>query len=121
MSSGSTGFDTKTYEHIKNWYDTQAWLPKNAVLLNKKAFDALDKPTQDALLKAGRDAEARGWEMSKKTNTESLDNLRKNGMNILKPAPQLTSDLKKVGDTLLAEWIKNAGAEGQALVDAFRK
>jgi TRAP-type C4-dicarboxylate transport system substrate-binding protein len=24
MSSGSTGFDTKTYEHIKYWYDTQA-------------------------------------------------------------------------------------------------
>ncbi|MEP6943700.1 MAG: TRAP transporter substrate-binding protein, partial [Betaproteobacteria bacterium] len=25
MSSGSTGFDTKTYESIKNFYDTQAW------------------------------------------------------------------------------------------------
>ena len=52
MSSGSTGFDTKTYEHLKYWYDTQAWLPKNAVLVNKKAFDALDKATQDAVLKA---------------------------------------------------------------------
>ena len=48
MSSGATGFDSKTYEHIKNWYDTQAWLPKNAVIVNKKAFDALDKPTQAA-------------------------------------------------------------------------
>jgi TRAP-type C4-dicarboxylate transport system substrate-binding protein len=27
MSSGSTGFDSKTYEHVKNWYNTQAWLP----------------------------------------------------------------------------------------------
>lgn len=60
MSSGSTGVDTKTYEHLKYWYDTQAWLPKNAVLVNKKAFDALDKPTQDALLKAAADAEVRG-------------------------------------------------------------
>jgi TRAP-type C4-dicarboxylate transport system substrate-binding protein len=41
MSSGSTGYDTKTYEHIKYWYDTQAWLPKNAVLVNKAAFEAL--------------------------------------------------------------------------------
>ena len=31
MSCGSTGFDTKLYEHVKYWYDTQAWLPKNAV------------------------------------------------------------------------------------------
>ena len=46
MSSGSTGADTKLYEHVKYWYDTQAWLPKNAVLVNKAAFDALDKPTQ---------------------------------------------------------------------------
>ena len=53
MSSGSTGYDSKTYERIKYWYDTQAWLPKNAVLVNKKAFDALDKPSQKALLKAG--------------------------------------------------------------------
>jgi len=121
MSSGSTGVDTKTYEHIKNWYDTQAWLPKNAVLMNKKAFDALDKATQDAVLKAGKEAETRGWDMSKKTNTESLDILRKNGVSIVKPSAQLTADMKKAGDTMLAEWIKNAGAEGQALVDAYRK
>ena len=43
---GSTGADTKLYEHVKYWYDTQAWLPKNAVLVNKAAFDALDAPTQ---------------------------------------------------------------------------
>ena len=28
--------------------DTQAWLPKIAVLVNKAAFDALDKPSQAA-------------------------------------------------------------------------
>ena len=50
MSSGATGYDTKTYEQLKFWIDTQAWLPKNAVLVNKSAFDALDKPTQAALL-----------------------------------------------------------------------
>ena len=46
MSSGSTGYDTKTYEHIKNFYDTQAWIPKNAMLVNAKAFDALDAADQ---------------------------------------------------------------------------
>jgi TRAP-type transport system periplasmic protein len=121
MSSGSTGVDSKTYEHIKNWYDTQAWLPKNAVLVNRKAFDALDKPTQDAVLKSGKEAEARGWDMSKKTNIESIETLRKNGVNIVKPPAQLATDMKKAGDTMLGEWIKNAGAEGQAVVDAYRK
>ncbi|MCI1192626.1 TRAP transporter substrate-binding protein [Calidifontimicrobium sp. SYSU G02091] len=122
MSSGATGFDTKTYEHIKYWYDTQAWLPKNAVIVNRRAFDALDKPTQDALLKAAADAEVRGLEASKRANTESLDKLRANGMTIVSPPPaQLTADMKKVGETMLKEWLDKAGPEGQQLVDAFRK
>lgn len=119
MSSGSTGYDTKTYEHLKYWYDTQAWLPKNAVIVNKKAFDALDKPTQDALLKAAAEAEARGLAMSKKTNTETLDKLKAAGMQILPPSPQLKADLAKVGETMLKEWLDKAGAEGKALVDAY--
>ena len=121
MSSGSTGFDTKTYEHIKNWYDTQAWLPKNAVIVNKAAFDALDAPTKQALLKAAADAEVRGLAASKKANTDSLDKLKANGMNILPPPPQLSADMKKVGQTMLAEWLDKAGAEGKQLVDAFNK
>ena len=121
MSSGSTGYDTKTYEHIKYWYDTQAWLPKNAVLVNKAAFDALDKPTQAALLKAGADAETRGWALSQQKNGEYIELLKKNGMTIVQPSPQLTSDMKKVGDTMLKEWLDKAGPEGQAIVDAYKK
>ncbi len=121
MSSGSTGYDTKTYEHIKYWYDTQAWLPKNAVLVNKAAFDALDKPTQAAVLKAGAEAETRGWSVSKAKNIEYIDLLKKNGMNIVAPPAQLKTDMKKVGDTMLKEWLEKAGPEGQAVVDAYKK
>jgi TRAP-type C4-dicarboxylate transport system substrate-binding protein len=121
MSSGSTGYDSKTYEHIKYWYDTQAWLPKNAVIVNKAAFDALDAPSKAALLKAGADAEARGWTVSKAKNDEYKDLLKKNGMNIVAPPAALTADMKKVGDTMLKEWLDKAGPEGQAVVDAFRK
>lgn len=121
MSSGSTGYDTKTYEYIKNWYDTQAWLPKNAVIVNKAAFNALDKPTQQALLKAGAEAEKRGWEMSKKANTETLEKLKANGMQILQPSAQLKADMKKVGDQMLKDWLAKAGPEGQQLVDSYRK
>ena len=121
MSSGSTGFDTKTYEHIKYWYDTQAWLPKNAVIMNKRAFDALDKPTQDAVLKAAADAEVRGLAASKRANGETLDKLRANGMQILPPSAQLKADMAKVGEVMVREWLEKAGAEGRQLVEAFRR
>ncbi|HET7526250.1 MAG TPA: TRAP transporter substrate-binding protein [Burkholderiaceae bacterium] len=121
MSSGSTGWDAKLHEHVKYWYDTQAWLPKNAVIVNKAAFDALDAPTKQAVLKAAADAEVRGLAASKKANTESLDKLKAGGMQILPPPAALTADMKKVGETMLKEWLDKAGPEGQQLIDAFRK
>jgi TRAP-type C4-dicarboxylate transport system substrate-binding protein len=121
ISSGSTGFDSKTYEHIKNWYDTQAWLPKNAIIVNKKAWDALAKSDQDAVAKAAAAAETRGWKLSEDKNGWYLDQLRAKGMTIHKPSAQLTADLKKVGETLLADWLKKAGADGKKLVDDYKK
>jgi len=121
MSSGSTGADAKLHEHVKFWYDTQAWLPKNAVFVNRAAFNALDKGTQDAMLKAAADAEVRGLAASKKANGDSLAVLRAGGMQILPPSAQLKTDMKKVGDTLLKEWLDKSGPEGKQLVDAFLK
>ena len=121
MTSGSTGFDTKTFEYIKNFYDTQAWLPKNAVIVNQKAFEALDKSAQDVLLRASAEAETRGWKESDERTQWYYDQLRISGMAVRKPSAQLAADLKKVGDTMLQDWLKKAGPDGQAVVDAYRK
>lgn len=121
MTSGATGVDSKLYEHLKFYYDVQAWLPKNAVIVNKRAFDALDKPTQEALLKAAADAETRGWAASQKVNTDTLAVLKSNGMAVEPPSATLKADMMKVGDTMLQEWLAKAGPEGQAMLDAYRK
>lgn len=120
MSSGATGFDSKTYEHIKNWYDTQAWLPKNAVIVNLKAFEALDKPTQAALLKAAAEAETRGWKLSEEKNGWYVDQLREKGMQIHKPSDQLTAELRRVGNFMLAEWQRKAGDDGKKIIENYR-
>ena len=121
MSSGSTGFDSKTYEHVKYWYDTQAWLPKNAVVANKSAFGSLDKAAQDGLMKAASAAEARGWALSEEKNGWYLEQLKSKGMSIEQPSAIFKGELQKVGETLLQDWLKKAGAEGKAVVDTFRK
>lgn len=121
MTSGATGVDSKLYEQLKYYYDTQAWLPKNAVIMNKKAFDALDKPTQAAVLKAAADAETRGWASSRKVNDDTIAKLKAEGMQVLPPSPQLKADMNKVGETMLKEWLDKAGPDGKALVDAYRK
>jgi TRAP-type C4-dicarboxylate transport system substrate-binding protein len=121
MSSGATGYDSKTYEHIKYWYDTQAWLPKNAVLVNKRAFDALDKANQDGVMKAARDAEMRGWKISDEKNEWYKKALAEKGMKVLPPSPKLVADFKQVGTIMLEDWLKKAGPDGKAIVDAYRK
>jgi len=121
ISSGATGYDSKIFEHVKNFYDTQAWLPKNAVIANKKALDALDKASRDALLKAAAAAEPRGWKVSEEKTNWYLEQLRKNGMSIAKPSADLTTGFKKVGDQMLADWLKKSGADGKTVVDAYKK
>jgi TRAP-type transport system periplasmic protein len=121
ITSGATGYDTKAWEVVKNYYDTQAWLPKNIVFVNKAAFDALDKGSQSAVLKAAAAAEARGWKVSEDKNKWYLEQLAKNGMSVSPPSAQLKADFRKIGDTMTAEWLKTAGADGQAIVNEYRK
>ena len=120
MSSGSTGFDTKTYEHIKNFYDTQAWIPKNAVLVNLKSFNALDAATQTTVLKVAATAEARGWKVAEEKNVEYKRLLTERGMKIHKPSDKLNTDMRQVGAIMQADWLKAAGADGAAIVDAYK-
>jgi TRAP-type C4-dicarboxylate transport system substrate-binding protein len=120
MSSGATGYDSKTYEHLKHFYDSQAWLPKNAVIVNRAAFNALDKPTQAAVLKAAADAETRGWKLSEEKTGWYVDQLKQKGMTIDKPSEQLTADMRKVGNVMLAEWLRRSGADGKKIIDQYR-
>ena len=121
ITSGATGVDVKAWETVSHFYDTQAWIPKNVIIVNKAAFDALDKPSQDALLKAASAAETRGWRISQERTGQYLETLKAKGMKVLPPGPQLQDGLKKVGEQLTADWLKKAGADGQAVIDAYRK
>jgi TRAP-type C4-dicarboxylate transport system substrate-binding protein len=103
------------------FYDTQAWIPKNITFVNKAAFDALDKPAQEALLKASAAAEARGWKLWEDKNGWYLDQLKSHGMNVEEPSPALQAGLKKVGEQLTADWLKKAGPDGEAVIAAYKK
>ena len=123
MSSGSTGYDSKTYEHIKYWYDTQAWLPKNA------------RARQQGRVRRARQADAGGGAQGRRrrrgarlarSSEEKNDWYKKpltdKGMKIMKPSP--TADGRHAARSatiMLADWQKKAGADGQAVIDAYRK
>ena len=89
--------------------------------MNKAAFDALDKPTQEAFMKTAAAAEVRGWKVWEEKTQWYHDEIAKKGMKVLKPSPALETGFKKIGEQLTADWLKKAGADGQAVVEAYRK
>lgn len=121
MSSAQSGVDYKAWESLKFFYDVQAWLPKNMVIVNKAAFAALDKPTQDALLAEAKKAEEAGWASSREVAEATKKTLADNGMKVRPPSPKLVADFNRVGKQLADEWLSGAGNDGKAIVDAYRK
>ncbi|MGS5089925.1 TRAP transporter substrate-binding protein [Hydrogenophaga sp. A37] len=121
LTSSASGVENKLYESVKHFYRVNAWLPKNAVVVSQKAFDALDKPTQEAMSKAAMVAQDRGWRLSEAKDAEYQKELAAKGMKVADPSPALKQELKAIGDKLTGEWLVSAGADGQAIVDGFRK
>ena len=52
VPTSATGTTTKAWEFVKNYTKTNAWNPKNVVVVNERAFSRLSKQEQNALTKA---------------------------------------------------------------------
>jgi TRAP-type C4-dicarboxylate transport system substrate-binding protein len=120
ITSSATGTSTKAWEFVKNFYNTSAFHPKNAVVANTRAFSRLPQDQQKALKDAASKAESRGWGMSKARQFEANEMLQKNGMTIHEPDAAMKTAYQKVGNQILEEWLKKAGPEGQQLIKTYR-
>lgn len=120
LTSSSSGVDSKLHEHAKFFYDVNAWLPRNALVVNQKAFDALDQPTQAAVVKIAAVAQARGWKESERQDDENLKVLESKGMKVDRGNEALKRELKVIGDRITGEWLRNASADGKAALEAYR-
>ena len=120
ITSSATGSSTKAWEFVKNYYMTNAFHPKNVVVVNDRAFQQLPENVKKAVLSAAADAETRGWEFAKQREQGANKELATNGMTIHEPDAAMKAAYKKVGDTMLAEWQKAAGADGEAIIKAYR-
>lgn len=121
ISSGATGVDTKVWESLTHFYDTQAWIPKNITFVNKAAFDALDKDTQATVMKLAATYEEKGWKRSEELAGGFLKTLAEKGMKVQPPSAELATGFQKVGAQLTDDWLKKAGDSGKAVIEAYKK
>lgn len=121
MTSGATGFDIKTWESMSHFYDLQAWQPLNVVFVNKAAFAGLAADQQEAITKSAAAAEDRAWTIAAEKTAWYLEQLKSRGMKVLPPSAELKAGFTKFGEQIIADWRKKAGADGEAVLAAFKK
>lgn len=121
LTSSASGVESKLHEQVRFFYDVNAWLPRNAVVVNARAFDALDEGSRAAVLRTAAAAGERGWQLSEQKDDEYLKELAARGMTVDRSGTRLKAELRQIGERMTAEWQRQAGPEGQAVIDAYQR
>jgi len=119
VTSAATGVRTEAWTFANYYYDTQAWMPKNMIYVNEKAFKRLSPKAQKALVDAGKTAETRGWKMSEEVFTETTNTLKEK-MQYRQANEDLAKSLAQIGDVMSVSWAEAVGANAEKILAPLR-
>ncbi|WP_299078043.1 TRAP transporter substrate-binding protein [uncultured Ruegeria sp.] len=119
VSSGSTGYDRKVWESLSYFYEVDAWLPRNYVMVNSEVWAGVSDANKNVIQACASLAEYAGNWRAKEYTGFTLQGLRDGGMTVGPASDQMVGELKEIGVTMTNEWLEAAGDEGKAIVDAF--
>ena len=119
VSSGATGYDRKVWESLSYFYEVDAWLPRNYVMVNSDVWSGTSEANQNVIKGCAKLAEYAGTWRAKEYTGFTLQGLRDGGMTVEPASDTMKGELQEIGKTMTAEWLEAAGADGQAIVDAF--
>jgi TRAP-type C4-dicarboxylate transport system substrate-binding protein len=121
ITSAVTGQDSKAWEQLTHFYQVNAWMPRNSVIINKGLWDGLSADKQKVLSECAATAEASGIEKSRAANDKALVTLKNNNMKVQAPSAKLAEELNAIGATMAEEWAAKAGDAGTAVLKEFKK
>jgi TRAP-type C4-dicarboxylate transport system substrate-binding protein len=119
ISSGATGYDRKVWESLNYFYEVDAWLPRNYVMVNSDVWSGVSDANKNVVTACAELAEYAGNWRAKEYTGFTLQGLRDGGMTVGPASEQMTNESKEIGVTMTYEWLEAAGDEGKAIVDAF--
>ena len=120
VSSGSTGYDRKVWESLNYFYEVDAWLPRNYVMVNSQVWDGVSDQNKNVIRGCAELAEYAGNWRSKEYTGFTLQGLRDGGMTVGPASDQMVGELKEIGVTMTNEWLEAAGEDGAAIVESFK-
>ena len=119
ISSGATGYDRKVWESLTHFYEVDAWMPRNSIIVNKDVWNGTSDANKAVVNACADLAEYAGYWRAVQYTDFTLNGLRAGGMTVQPAGDGLVGELNEVGKQMIAEWSEAAGAEGQAIIDAY--
>lgn len=120
VSSGSTGYDRKVWESLTHFYEVDAWLPRNYIMVNKEVWDGVSDANKNIIRACAELAEYAGTWRAVEYTQFTLNGLRAGGMTVGPAGDALTGELKDIGSTMTSEWLEAAGPDGAAIIEAYK-
>ncbi|MGR3485615.1 MAG: TRAP transporter substrate-binding protein [Paracoccaceae bacterium] len=120
ITSPSTGANSTAWDFVTHYGQIDAWVPKNIVVVNQRAFQRLPEDVQTAVMEAAEAAETRGWEMSMAEAEEKTAVMAENGMTIYAPSDALVGDLQSIGSQMLENWNASASDAAKSVLSAYQ-
>lgn len=121
VTSPSTGANSTAWDFVTHYTPINAWVPKNIVVVNERAFKRLPDDVQAAVVDAAAAAEARGWEMSAAEADAKTAVMAENGMIIVEPSDALTAGLQEIGAQMLANWEASASEAALSILTTYQQ
>lgn len=120
VSSGATGYDRKVWESLSHFYEVNAWLPYNYVMVNKDVWNDTSDASKNVIQACAKIAEYAGTWRSREYTGFTMAGLAAGGMTVGPAGDALVEELKAIGETMAAEWLEAAGDDGKAILDAYQ-
>jgi len=110
ISSGATGYDRKVWESLTHFYEVDAWMPRNSIIVNKDSWNATSDASKAVITACAELAEYAGYWRAVQYTDFTLNGLRAGGMTVQPAGDGLVGELNEVGKQMIAEWSEAAGA-----------
>lgn len=120
VTSAQTGVDTAAWDYAKVFTPATFSMTKNAVLVSRRALEALPGDQREAVLAAAKRAEDRGWRYSEEATAAAERRLAERGVQIGTVSPEVAAQFEAINRTMTEEWVARAGEDGRRLVEQFR-
>lgn len=119
VSSGATGYDRKVWESLSHFYEVNAWLPYNYVMVNKDVWEETSDANKAVITACAQVAEYAGQWRAKEYTGFTMAGLAEGGMTVGPAGDALVEELKAIGETMTAEWLEQAGDSGKDIMSEY--